>query len=115
MASAGMKRTSGTRSTPAIAVATDAKPGTNFATISARAPQRVKIVSVCCTHESGDSERRQSVRSTCPPERRPAEDQQRSAISDAATAVPRNAASEYLQLEAAAPATISVGYAGIVH
>ena len=31
---------------PAIAVATDAKPGMNLATASDGAPQRVKIVSV---------------------------------------------------------------------
>ncbi len=75
-------------------MATDAKPGMNFATISDRAPQRVKMASVWRTHESGDSEIRHSVRSTGPPTRRPNEYQQRSAISDAATAVPSSAGSE---------------------
>ena len=89
-----MKRHSGMRSTPAIAVATDAKPGTNLATISDGAPQRVKIDSVCRTHESGDSETRQSVCNTVPPMRRPAAYQQRSAISDATTAVASSAAIE---------------------
>ena len=107
-----MKRHSGTRSTPAIAVATEAKPGTNFATISERAPQRVKMDSVCRTQESGDNEMRQSVRNTGPPTRRPSEYHAKSAISDAATAVPSNAGSEYPPREASAPVTISVGYAG---
>ena len=104
-----MKRHSGTRSTPAIAVATDAKPGTNFATISDCAPQRVKIDSVCRTQESGDSETRQSVRNTGPPTRRPTEYHARSAISDAATAVPSSSGSEWPPREASAPVTISVG------
>ena len=37
-----------------------AKPGTNFANISDGAPQRVNVVSVCRTHESGDMEIRHS-------------------------------------------------------
>ena len=66
----------------------------NLATISDGAPQRAKIDSVWRTHESGDSEMRQSVCSTRPPSRRPAKYQARSAISDAATAVASSAASE---------------------
>src|SRR5450432_1014806 len=85
--SAGTKRHSGTRRTPAIAVATEAKPGTNLATISDCAPQRVNMDSVCRTQESGDKEIRHSVRNTGPPTRRPTEYHARSAISEAATAV----------------------------
>src|SRR5450432_2882312 len=94
IASHGMKRHRGTRRTPAIAVATEAKPGTNFATINDCAPQRVKMDSVCRTHESGDNEMRQSVRNTGPPMRRPIEYHARSAIKDAPTAVASNAGSE---------------------
>ena len=75
-------------------MATDAKPGMNFATVSDRAPQRVKIDSVCRTHESGDSEMRQSVCSTRPADAPPGEYHARSAISDAATAVASSAGSE---------------------
>ena len=76
----------GSRTTPAIDVATDAKPGMNLATASDRAPQRAKIDSVCRTHESGDSETRQMVFSTPLPNLRPAMYHARSAISAATTA-----------------------------
>ncbi len=94
---------------PAIAVATDAKPGTNLATVSDRAPQRVKIDSVWRTHESGDSEIRHNVRSTRAPRRLPMRYQPRSAITDAATAVATRPGSVYGLRAARAPVTISVG------
>ena len=58
---------SGTRTTPAIDVATDANPGMNLATVSETAPKRMKIDSVWRTHESGDSDTRQMVFSTLLP------------------------------------------------
>ncbi len=72
---------------PAIAVATEAKPGMNFATISDGAPQRAKIDSVWRTHESGDNDIRHSVLNTRPPSRRPATYQETLPMTDAATAV----------------------------
>ena len=81
------------RTTPAIAVATEAKPGTNLANISDGAPQRSKIDSVCRTHESGDSDTRHSVFSTRPPSRRPAMYHARFPIAEAATAVATRPAS----------------------
>jgi hypothetical protein len=90
-------------------VATEAKPGTNLATASDGAPQRVKIVSVLRTQESGDSDMRHNVVSTRPPKRRPSAYHAMSASNDAATAVANNAASEYPPCEASAPVTISVG------
>ena len=81
----------GSRTTPAIDVATDANPGMNLATASERAPQRAKMDSVCRTQESGDSEMRQMVFSTPLPKLRPAVYQTRSAISAANTATATNA------------------------
>src|SRR4029450_4137030 len=112
MASKRTKRHGGRRTMPAIAVATEANPGMNFATISDGAPQRAKIISVWRTQESGDSDTRHSVFSTRPPSRRPATYQETLPMTDAATAVPSKPKSEYGLRAASALVTISVGEAG---
>src|SRR6266545_731117 len=99
----------GRRTMPAMAVATEANPGMNLATISDGAPQRAKMVSVWRTHESGDNDMRHSVFSTRPPSRRPATYQAMLPMIDAATAVPSRPKSEYGLRAARALVTISVG------
>ena len=101
---------SGRRTTPAIDVATDAKPGMNLATASERAPQRAKIDSVCRTQESGDSEMRQMVFSTPLPKRRPGAVPRE--VGDQRRDAPRraiSAGSDAPPCAASAPVMISVG------
>ena len=94
IASAGMNRQQGNPEHAGHRGGDRREARDELATISDRAPQRVKMDSVCRTHESGDSEILHSVRSTGPPNRRPVEYHARSAISEAATAVASSAASE---------------------
>ena len=109
IASKKMKRPRRMPSAPASAVATDANPGTNFATISEPAPQRSKIDSVWRTQPSGESETRHNTRSTLRPKRWPAKYQALSAIRQAATAVPSSAATLNSPRAASAPVTSSTG------
>src|SRR4029453_2430946 len=102
----------GNRTTPAIDVATEAKPGMNLATASERAPQRAKMDAVCRTQESGDSETRHMVFGTPLPNLRPAVYHATSAISAANTATASNAGTEDPPRVARAPVMISVEYAG---
>lgn len=102
----------GTRRTPvdpAIAVATLAKPGTNFATTSDGAPKRAKMDSVWRTQPSWDSDSLHRPRSTCVPKRLPAAYQSPSAIRQANTAVATSATMDCSPRAAAAPATRNTG------
>ena len=92
-----------------MAVATDANPGMNFAKIIDAGPKRAKIVSVCVTHVSGDSDTRHNVRSTRIPYRRPVRYQNVSATSAATTPTASTVAVDPGDTASAAPATISVG------
>jgi hypothetical protein len=72
-------------------------------------PKRVKIDSVCDTHESGDNEMRQSVRNTRMPYRRPVRYQIVSEMSAAITATASNAVVACAVPVRYAPAMMSVG------
>ena len=67
IASRATKTANGRRWLPARLVAIVAKPGMNLATSSDAGPQRVNSDSVWRTHESGESEIRQTLRTTRPP------------------------------------------------
>ena len=88
-------------------------PGTNFASIKVSLPQRSNRYSDWRTQEPDDSDIRHRSFVTRPPYSRPALYQIVSLMAQAMNATPKIANAENFPSAASAPATISVGTAGI--
>src|SRR6266478_3841328 len=101
------------RMVPAIAGEIINRPGTNFASTKVRLPQRWNRYSDWRTQDSGDNDIRQRSFITRRPNSRPTVYQVASLIAQAMNATANSASAEIFPSAANAPATISVGSAGI--
>src|ERR1700730_16682998 len=101
------------RTVPAIAGEIVNRPGTNFASTKVRLPQRWNRYSDWRTQDSGDNDIRHRSFITRRPNSRPTVYQVASLMAQAMNATANSANAEIFPSAANAPATISVGSAGI--
>src|ERR1700687_4215878 len=98
---------------PAIAGEIVNRPGTNFPSTKVSLPQRWNTYSDWRTQDSGDSDIRHKSFMTRRPNSRPTAYQVASLMAQAMNATPNRANAEIFPSAANAPATISIGSAGI--